>query len=141
MWTTDKDGLLLGLLSAEIRAVTQRDPGELYQALTKEHGAPVYERTDAPANREQKAKLGKLSARSGESIDSRGRADRKNPHARARRWQCHRRSQGDDENGWFAARPSGTEDVYKIYAESFVSTEHLRRMQTEAQALVTDVLK
>jgi len=141
VWTTDKDGLLLGLLSAEMCAVTQRDPGELYQALTKEHGAPVYERTDAPANREQKAKLGKLSADqvkastlAGESIE---------------KILTHAPGDGNaigglkvmTENGWFAARPSGTEDVYKIYAESFIGTEHLRRVQTEAQALVTEVLK
>jgi phosphoglucomutase len=141
VWTTDKDGLLLGLLSAEMRAITQRDPGELYQALTREHGAPVYERTDAPANREQKAKLGRLSADQVKASTLAGeRIDKILTHA-----------PGDGnpigglkvmtQNGWFAARPSGTEDVYKIYAESFISTEHLRRVQTEAQALVTEVLK
>jgi phosphoglucomutase len=141
VWTTDKDGLLLGLLSAEMRAVTQRDPGELYQALTREHGAPVYERTDAPANREQKARLGKLSAEQVKAKTLAGEPIEK--------ILTHAPGDGNaigglkvmTKNGWFAARPSGTEDVYKIYAESFISTEHLRRVQSEAQALVTEVLK
>ncbi len=141
VWTTDKDGLLLGLLSAEMRAVTQRDPGELYQALTREHGAPVYERTDAPADREQKARLGKLSAEQVKAKTLAGEPIEK--------ILTHAPGDGNaigglkvmTKNGWFAARPSGTEDVYKIYAESFISTEHLRRVQTEAQALVTEVLK
>ena len=124
-----------------MRAITQRDPGELYQALTKEHGAPVYERTDAPANREQKAKLGKLSADQVKASTLAGEPIEK--------ILTHAPGDGNPigglkvmtKNGWFAARPSGTEDVYKIYAESFVSTEHLRRVQTEAQALVTEVLQ
>lgn len=141
VWTTDKDGLLLGLLAAEMRAVTQRDPGELYQALTREHGAPVYERTDAPANREQKAKLGKLTAEQVKASTLAGEPIEK--------ILTHAPGDGNaigglkvmTKNGWFAARPSGTEDVYKIYAESFIDTEHLRRIQSEAQALVSEVLK
>lgn len=141
VWTTDKDGLLLGLLAAEMRAVTQRDPGELYQALTREHGAPVYERTDAPANREQKAKLGKLTAEQVKASTLAGEPIEK--------ILTHAPGDGNaigglkvmTQNGWFAARPSGTEDVYKIYAESFIDTEHLRRIQSEAQALVSEALK
>lgn len=140
VWTTDKDGLLLGLLAAEMRAVTQRDPGELYQALTREHGAPVYERTDAPANREQKAKLGKLTAEQVKASTLAGEPIEK--------ILTHAPGDGNaigglkvmTKNGWFAARPSGTEDVYKIYAESFIDTEHLRRIQSEAQALVSEAL-
>jgi phosphoglucomutase len=140
VWTTDKDGLLLGLLAAEMRAITNRDPGELYQALTSEHGAPVYERIDAAATREQKARLAKLAREqvsaktlAGETIES-----------------ILTHAPGDNnplgglkvitKNGWFAARPSGTEDVYKIYAESFLGKDHLRRIQVEAQELVTTVL-
>ncbi len=140
VWTTDKDGILLGLLAAEMRATTNRDPGELYQALTNEHGAPVYERIDAPATREQKARLGKLardqvqaSMLAGEKIET---------------ILTHAPGDGNSlggikvmtKNGWFAARPSGTEDVYKIYAESFLGTDHLRRVQAEAQELITRVL-
>ena len=140
VWTTDKDGMLLGLLAAEIRAKTGRDPGELYQALTAQHGAPLYQRVDAPATREQKARLGKLtrdrvraSALAGEKIEA---------------ILTHAPGDGNPigglkvmtKNGWFAARPSGTEDVYKLYAESFVSAEHLERVQTEARALIAEVL-
>nr|AQQ74405.1 hypothetical protein [uncultured bacterium]AQQ74874.1 hypothetical protein [uncultured bacterium] len=140
VWTTDKDGMLLGLLAAEMRAVTQRDPGELYQALTREHGAPVYERTDAPANREQKARLAKLSAEQVKASTLAGEP--------IERILTHAPGDGNaigglkvmTRSGWFAARPSGTEDVYKIYAESFIDTEHLRRVQTEAQALVSAAL-
>jgi phosphoglucomutase len=140
VWTTDKDGMLLGLLAAEIRAVTGRDPGELYQVLTQRHGTPYYERTDAAATREQKARLGKLKPEqvraatlAGEKID---------------RILTHAPGDGNPlgglkvltQNSWFAARPSGTEDVYKIYAESFLGPEHLQRVQSEAQALVNEVL-
>jgi phosphoglucomutase len=140
VWTTDKDGMLLGLLAAEIRATTGRDPGERYQALTREHGAPVYERVDAPATREQKARLAKLSREqvrastlAGEKIEA---------------ILTHAPGDGNPigglkvmtKNGWFAARPSGTEDVYKMYAESFLGAEHLARVQAEAQALVSAVL-
>jgi phosphoglucomutase len=141
VWTTDKDGLLLGLLAAEMRATTGRDPGELYQAIVREHGAPLYERTDAPADREQKARLAKLtpadvrtSTLAGERIEA-----------------VLTNAPGDGNaiggvkviapNGWFAARPSGTEDVYKLYAESFLGPEHLKRIQAEAQTLVDVALK
>jgi phosphoglucomutase len=140
VWTTDKDGLLLGLLAAEMCATTNRDPGELYQALTREHGAPVYERIDAPATREQKAKLAKLTP---EQVHATMLAGEKIENILTN-------APGDNnpiggikvmtQNGWFAARPSGTEDVYKIYAESFLGADHLKRVQVEAQELVTRVV-
>jgi phosphoglucomutase len=137
VWTTDKDGIICGLLAAEMTAVTGRDPGELYAELTKELGAPVYQRIDAPATREQKAILSKLSA--GDVTDTELAGE---PITR-----ILTTAPGDGapigglkvetESGWFAARPSGTEDVYKLYAESFRGEEHLRRIQAEAQALVS----
>jgi phosphoglucomutase len=140
VWTTDKDGILLGLLAAEMTAVTGRDPGESYRLLAERHGAPFYARTDAPATPEQKAKLGRLSPAqvsakelAGEPIDA-----------------ILTNAPGDGNpigglkvttrNGWFAARPSGTENIYKIYAESFVSEAHLQQIQLEAQDLVTRTL-
>ena len=139
-WSTDKDGIILGLLAAEITAVTGQDPGERYLALTELYGAPVYERIDAPANREQKAKLGKLSP---DQVS----ADTLAGHRIIRKLT---EAPGNGaaigglkvvtEAGWFAARPSGTEDVYKIYAESFEGQAHLERIQQEAKALVDAVL-
>ena len=140
-WTTDKDGIILNLLAAEITATTQRDPGELYRALQDQFGNPVYERIDARASREQKAVLGKLTPDmikakelAGESITS------KLTHAPG-----NNAAIGGlkvvTENGWFAARPSGTEDIYKIYAESFKGTAHLGKIQDEAQAIVAAAFK
>jgi len=136
VWTTDKDGIIMGLLAAEIMAKTGRDPGELYAELEALFGVSVYERIDAPATFEQKAILKKLSAEmitagelAGEPILAK-----------------HTRAPGNQaplgglkvvtENGWFAARPSGTEDVYKIYAESFRSRAHLEQIQKEAREIV-----
>ena len=140
VWTTDKDGLIMGLLAAEMTARTGRDPGELYRELAEKHGAPFYARTDAAATPEQKARLGKLSPDqvkagelAGDPIDSiltNAPGDR-NPIGGLK---------VITRNGWFAARPSGTEDIYKIYAESFVSEEHLARIQDEAQAVVSAAL-
>lgn len=140
VWTTDKDGMLLGLLAAEIRAVTGRDPGELYRDLTQRHGTPYYERTDAPATRKQKARLGKIKAQQVHAATLAGE--------KIERILTHAPGDGNPlgglkvmtQNSWFAARPSGTEDVYKIYAESFLGPEHLQRVQSEAQALVDQVL-
>lgn len=139
-WSTDKDGIILGLLAAEITAVTGQDPGERYQALTERFGAPVYERLDAPADREQKARLGKLTA---SQVKASRLAGQPISHILTE-------APGNGaiigglkvvtESGWFAARPSGTEDVYKIYAESFEGEAHLRRIQEEAKALVDSVL-
>jgi phosphoglucomutase len=140
VWTTDKDGIILGLLAAEITAVTGRDPGQLYRALADQHGAPFYARTDAPATPEQKALLGKLSPSQVTAKDLAG-----DPIE-----AILTRAPGDNNpigglkvttaNGWFAARPSGTENIYKIYAESFSSEDHLHRIQEEAQAVVTAAL-
>jgi phosphoglucomutase len=139
-WSTDKDGLILGLLAAEMMATTGRDPGELYGELTREFGAPAYERIDAPATKAQKAALSKLSPSlltatelAGERIEAMLTVAPGNgaPIGGLKVITA---------NGWFAARPSGTEDVYKLYAESFLGPDHLRRIQEEARALVARVL-
>ena len=141
VWTTDKDGLIAGLLSAEMTAVTGKDPGQLYTDLTAKYGAPVYQRIDAEATPEQKAKLAKLSAAqvtaktlAGEPITS-ILTEAPGNHAPIGGLKV------STENGWFAARPSGTEDVYKIYAESFKGPAHLTQIQTEAKALVTSAIE
>ncbi|KQY35002.1 phosphoglucomutase [Caulobacter sp. Root487D2Y] len=140
VWTTDKDGLLLGLLAAEIQGVTGASPSRLYADLTAEHGAPAYARIDAPASREEKARLASLSPSdvtantlAGEPIE-----------------RILTEAPGNGEaigglkvvtrNAWFAARPSGTEDVYKIYAESFLGPDHLREVQDQAREVVAGAL-
>jgi len=140
VWTTDKDGIILCLLACEILAVTGKDPGEHYQDLVAKFGNPVYERVDAPANREQKAKLAALSTgqvtvetMAGEAITAKLTHAPANGAAIGGLKVC-------TENGWFAARPSGTEDVYKIYAESFKGEEHLRQIQAEAREIVNAAL-
>ena len=138
VWTTDKDGIILDLLAAEITAVTGKDPGVHYQALEARFGSPVYERIDAPANAEQKRILSNLSpdqvqadALAGDPITAKlTRAPANNAPIGGLKVQTAK--------GWFAARPSGTEDVYKIYAESFQGSDHLRQIQTEAQQIVAD---
>ncbi len=136
VWTTDKDGIVPALLAAEITAQAGRDPGTLYQELTREFGAPVYERIDAPATAEQKKILSKLSP---DQITAKDLAGEK-IIATLTNAPGNGASIGGlkvvTEHGWFAARPSGTEEVYKIYAESFKGEEHLRSIQEEAQALV-----
>jgi phosphoglucomutase len=139
-WTTDKDGILLALLAAEIQAVTGSSPSELYRELTAEFGDPAYARVDAAATREQKARLGKLS---GGDI----RADRLAGDpitARLTAAPGNGASIGGvkvvTEHAWFAARPSGTEDVYKIYAESFRGPDHLAEVQSEAKLIVDAAL-
>jgi phosphoglucomutase len=141
VWTTDKDGIVPALLSAEMTARMDRDPGEIYGELTREFGNPVYERVEAPATLEQREILKELSKEqvrftdlAGEKIDT-----------------VMTNAPGNGapiggikviaENGWFAARPSGTEDVYKIYAESFRGEEHLQRILQEAQTIVSDALE
>ncbi len=140
-WTTDKDGLLLALLASEIRGATGKSPSEHYRALTEKYGDPVYARVDAPATREEKARLASLTPAdvtqtelAGEPITA-----------------VLTRAPGNDApigglkvataNGWFAARPSGTEDVYKIYAESFLGADHLAAIQQSARELVSATLK
>jgi len=140
-WSTDKDGIIAALLSGEITARSGKDPGEIYAGLCEKYGRPVYERIDAPASAEQRARLGRLSPKDipvselgGEKIEA-----------------VLTTAPGDGNaiggikvtapNGWFAARPSGTEDIYKIYAESFRDVEHLKRIQGEAKAMVAQVLQ
>jgi phosphoglucomutase len=140
VWATDKDGIIPCLLAAEITARLGRDPGEIYHDLTRELGDPVYERIEAPATAEQKAALARLSPSdihvtevAGEKVE-----------------QILTAAPGDGnpidgikviaKNGWFAARPSGTEDIYKIYAESFRGDEHLQRIEEEAQTIVSEAL-
>ncbi len=136
VWTTDKDGIIMDLLAAEITAKTGRDPGALYGELTEQFGSPVYERLDAPATPVQKAALAKLSA---EAIAAKELAGypivAKLTHAPGNNAPIGG-LKVVTEQGWFAARPSGTEEIYKIYAESFQGGDHLRRVQEEAQAIV-----
>ena len=141
VWTTDKDGIIMDLLAAEILAVTGSDPGKLYQELVERFGNPFYERMDAPANPPQKEVLKNLSPENVEASTLAG----EEILARLTRAPGNNASIGGlkivTQNGWFAARPSGTENVYKIYAESFISLEHLRRVQEEAQAIVSAAFK
>ncbi len=140
-WTTDKDGIIPCLLAAEITAREQRDPGQMYRDLTRELGDPVYERIEAPATADQKTALERLEPSdiritnlAGEKVE-----------------QILTAAPGDHNpiggvkviarNGWFAARPSGTEEIYKIYAESFLGQDHLRRIEEEAQMIVSDALR
>ncbi len=140
-WATDKDGLVPALLAAEMMAKTGRDPGELYAQLTAKHGESCYERIDAPATPAEKKKLGALSAEQVKLASMAGE-----PITAV---QTHAPGNGaaigglkvSTQNGWFAARPSGTEDVYKIYAESLQSAAHLKAIQQEAQAIVTEALR
>jgi phosphoglucomutase len=140
-WSTDKDGILLGLLAAEITAKTGLDPGEQYRRLTKKFGQPIYERIDARASPEQKAVLKRLTPEqiptellAGEKIEAK---------------LTHAPGNGEaiggikviTENGWFAVRPSGTENIYKIYAESFLGHEHVRQIQQEATAIVERIFQ
>ncbi len=140
VWATDKDGIILNLLAAEITATQEKDPGQVYNELEEKFGAPVYERIDAPVTPSQKAALKKLSPENltadtlaGEKIETK-----------------LTRASGNDaaigglkvvtKNGWFAARPSGTEDIYKLYAESFLGKDHLKQIQDEALEIVNSVL-
>jgi phosphoglucomutase len=140
VWTTDKDGIILALLAAEITARTGKNPGVHYVELTKEFGAPAYARIDAPATPEQKAKLKKLTPDAVKASDLAGEKITQKLTSAPGNNEPIGGLKVVTESGWFAARPSGTEDVYKIYAESFKGEDHLKRIQTEAQQLVTDVL-
>jgi len=140
VWTTDKDGIIACLLASEITAVIGSSPSELYRGLTERFGAPAYARVDAPATREQKAVLGKLDAAqvsatslAGDPITAVLTRAAFNDAALGGVKVC-------TDQGWFAARPSGTEDVYKIYAESFRGPEHLAQIQTEAREVVAAAL-
>jgi phosphoglucomutase len=139
VWTTDKDGIILGLLAAEMLAVTGRDPGELYRDLTRELGEPVYERLDAPATPEQKDVLQQLSPQQIDASELAGEPILAMLTEAPGNGSAIGGVKVITANGWFAARPSGTEDVYKIYAESFRGADHLRQIQGAAQALITRV--
>jgi phosphoglucomutase len=140
VWTTDKDGIVLNLLAVELTAHTGRDPSELYAELTGELGASIYERIDAPATREQKAALEKLSPADVRARDLAGEPILEVLTSAPGNGSTIGGLKVVTANGWFAARPSGTEDVYKLYAESFRGSEHLRRIQSEAQALINGAL-
>ena len=139
-WTTDKDGIIPCLLSAEITARVGKDPGEIYRELTRELGNPVYERIEAPATPEQRAALETLSSDDIHATEVAGEQIE----------QILTTAPGDGnpiggikvitEDGWFAARPSGTEEIYKIYAESFLGQDHLRQIEEEAQTIVSEAL-
>jgi len=140
VWTTDKDGFIPALLAAEMTAWRGRDPGEIYHELTQSLGEPVYDRVEAPATPAQKELLAKLSARQVKSAELAGeRIQTVLTHAPGNGAPLGGLKVGA-ENGWFAARPSGTENIYKIYAESFRGAEHLRRVLEEAQRIVSDAL-
>jgi phosphoglucomutase len=140
VWTTDKDGIVPALLAAEITARMDRDPGEIYRELTCEFGEPAYDRVEAPATPDQKELLAKLSPRQVKLTELAGE--------KIQTVLTHAPGNGAPigglkvvaESGWFAARPSGTEDIYKIYAESFRGADHLRRILEEAQTIVSDAL-
>jgi phosphoglucomutase len=140
VWTTDKDGIILALLAAEITARMGRDPGEIYHQLTREFGEPAYDRVEAPATPDQKELLAKLSPHQVKLTELAGE--------KIRAVLTNAPGNGAPigglkvmaESGWFAARPSGTEDIYKIYAESFRGADHLRRILEEAQTIVNNVL-
>jgi phosphoglucomutase len=140
VWATDKDGIIMDLLSVELMARTGRDPSELYNDLTRDLGAPVYERIDAPATAEQKAVLLKLSPEDVKASTLAGDPIEAMLTAAPGNGAAIGGLKVVTAQGWFAARPSGTEDVYKLYAESFRGREHLRRIQEEAQTLISKAL-
>ncbi len=141
VWTTDKDGIILGLLAAEITAATGRDPGELYQQLTREFGAPAYQRTEAPATAAEKSALSKLSPDAVAATTLAGEKIQASITSAPGNGKPIGGLKVMAENGWFAARPSGTEAIYKIYAESFQGPAHLQRIITEAQDIVSSALR
>jgi phosphoglucomutase len=140
VWTTDKDGILLALLASEIQAVTGRSPSELHRELTQAHGESAYARVDAAASREQKAKLGKLSPSDVSATELAGEPITAKLTEAPGNGAAIGGLKVTTENAWFAARPSGTEDVYKIYAESFRGPDHLAQVQEEARAVVSAAL-
>jgi len=141
VWTTDKDGPIMGLLAAEITARTGKDPGEHYRELTADFGSSYYTRIDAPASPEEKQDLGKLSPETVKEAELAGEPIT----AKLTRAPGNNAPIGGlkvvTKSGWFAARPSGTENIYKIYAESFESEEHLNAIVAEAQQIVSNALR
>ncbi|MBJ7399913.1 phosphoglucomutase (alpha-D-glucose-1,6-bisphosphate-dependent) [Mycolicibacterium sp.] len=140
VWTTDKDGIIMALLASEILAVTGQTPSQRYAELAGKYGAPVYARVDAPADRDQKARLSKLSAEQVTATELAGEPITAKLTAAPGNGAALGGLKVTTANGWFAARPSGTEDVYKIYAESFLGPEHLAEVQQAARELVNTVI-
>jgi phosphoglucomutase len=140
VWTTDKDGIILALLASEILAVTGKTPSQRYTELADTYGAPVYARVDAPADREQKARLAKLSPDQVSATELAGEPITAKLTAAPGNGAPLGGLKVTTANGWFAARPSGTEDVYKIYAESFKGLEHLAEVQQAAREVVNSVI-
>ena len=139
-WSTDKDGLILGLLAAEMTAVTNRDPAELYRGLTARFGDPAYRRIDSPANAAQKAKLGRLSPEQVTATELAGEPITRMLTTAPGNGAPIGGLKVESKTSWFAARPSGTEDVYKLYAESFAGSQQLERVLEEAQSIVAGAL-
>src|SRR5208337_2104162 len=140
VWTTDKDGMIPCLLSAEITARVGKDPGEIYRELTRELGDPVYERIDAPATPDQKAALARLTPSDIHATEVAGQPIQKILTTAPGDGKAIGGIKVIAKDGWFAARPSGTEEIYKIYAESFLGQDHLRKIEQEAQAIVSETL-
>jgi phosphoglucomutase len=140
VWTTDKDGLILDLLASEITAVTGQTPSQLYRGLTEQYGDPVYARVDTPATREQKAALAKLSPEQVPAGELAGEQITATLTTAPGNGAAIGGLKVVTESGWFAARPSGTEDVYKLYAESFRGQEHLAAIQDEARAIIAKAI-
>ena len=140
VWTTDKDGMVPALLAAEMTARMGRDPGEIYRELTREFGEPAYDRVEAPASPQQKQRLAQLSPQQILSTQLAGEKIERILTAAPGNAAPIGGLKVVAENGWFAARPSGTEDIYKIYAESFRGPDHLRRILAEAQTIVDAAL-
>jgi phosphoglucomutase len=140
VWTTDKDGIILALLASEILAVTGETPSQRYEQLAEKYGAPTYARVDAPADREQKARLAKLSPEQVTATDLAGEKITAKLTTAPGNGAPLGGLKVTTADAWFAARPSGTEDVYKIYAESFRGAEHLREVQDAAREVVAKAL-
>src|SRR5262249_2888473 len=139
-WTTDKDGLILGLLAAEITARSGKDPGQHYQELTAQFGQPYYTRIDAAASPDQKKKLAKLSPNAVRAAEMAGQPITARLTAAPGNGAPLGGLKVVTTDGWFAARPSGTEDIYKIYAESFLGKQHLDAIVREARQIVADAI-
>jgi phosphoglucomutase len=140
VWTTDKDGIILALLASEILASTGKTPSQHYDELTAAHGSPAYARIDAPATRQEKAKLATLSSDDVKADSLAGEAITTKLTEAPGNGAAIGGLKVSTESAWFAARPSGTEDVYKIYAESFRGPEHLEQVQAEAREVVSAAL-
>jgi phosphoglucomutase len=140
VWTTDKDGIILALLASEILAVTGKTPSQRYQKLADKYGTPFYARVDAPADRDQKARLAKLSADQVTATELAGEPITAKLTAAPGNGAALGGLKVTTANAWFAARPSGTEDIYKIYAESFNGPEHLAAVQKAAREVVNQVI-